>query len=111
MSFLFSMLFYITNIKIYTYLCTFLCGYILLLLSCFGCSQYILLLSIIQSSFYDNHTTWSYDKHIKVGDLDIRYCEHNRSHTIIKGSTSTIHPESKVADKLMIDSSMSWIWN
>ncbi len=43
-----------TDIKIYIYLCTLLCAYILLLLSCFGCSQYILLLSIIPSSFYAN---------------------------------------------------------
>ncbi len=35
---------------------TLLCVYILLLLSCFGCSQYILLLSIIPSSFYHKHT-------------------------------------------------------
>ncbi len=37
------------------YLCTLLCVYILILLSCFGCSQYLLLLSIIPSSFYANH--------------------------------------------------------
>ncbi len=54
-SFLFSILFYFTDIKFYIYLCTFLCVYILQLLSCFGCSQYILLLSIIPSPFYDNH--------------------------------------------------------
>ncbi len=30
--------------------------FILLLLSCVGCSQYIILLSIIPSSFYANHT-------------------------------------------------------
>ncbi len=39
--------FYFTDIKIYIYLCTLLCVYILLLLSCFWCSQCILLLSII----------------------------------------------------------------
>ncbi len=50
-----------TDIMIYIYLCTFLCVYILLLLSCFGFSQYILLLSIMPSSFYANHTTQSYD--------------------------------------------------
>ncbi len=38
------------------HICTWLCVYILLLLSCFGCSQYILLLSLIRSSFYHNHT-------------------------------------------------------
>ncbi len=37
-----------------------LCVYILLLLSCFGFSQYILLLSIIPLSFYAKHTTLSY---------------------------------------------------
>ncbi len=47
---------YFTDIKFYIYLCTLLCVYILLLLSCFGCSQYILLLNIIPSSFYHNHT-------------------------------------------------------
>ncbi len=40
----------------FIYLCTLLCVYILLLLSCFGCYQYILLLSIISLSFYHNHT-------------------------------------------------------
>ncbi len=35
----------------FIYLYTLLCVYILLLLSCFGCSQYILLLSIIPSPF------------------------------------------------------------
>ncbi len=44
--------FYFTDIKVYIYLCTFLCVYILLLLlSCFGSSLYILLLSMIPSSF------------------------------------------------------------
>ncbi len=47
--------FYFTDIKFYIYLCTLRCVYILLLLSCFGCSQYIILFSIIQSSFYHNH--------------------------------------------------------
>ncbi len=55
-SFIFSKLFYFTDIKMYIYLCTLLCVYILLLLSCFGCSQYILVLSIIPSSFHANHT-------------------------------------------------------
>ncbi len=49
-SFIFSIRFYFTDIKIYIYLCR------LLLLSCFGCSQYILSLNIIPSSFYHNHT-------------------------------------------------------
>ncbi len=53
-------LFYFTDIKFYIYLCTLLCVYILLLLYCFGWSQYILLLSIIPSSFYHNHTIWSH---------------------------------------------------
>ncbi len=42
-----TMLFYFTDIMVNIYLCTFLCVYILLLLSCFGYSLYILLLSII----------------------------------------------------------------
>ncbi len=42
---IFSILFYFTDIKTYKYLCTLLCVYILLLLSCFGCSQYIILFS------------------------------------------------------------------
>ncbi len=53
-SFLFSILFYFTDIKFYIYLCTLICVYILLSLSSFGYSQYILLLSIIPSSFYHN---------------------------------------------------------
>ncbi len=52
------MLFYFTDIKIYIYLYTLLCVYMLLLLSCFGCCQYILSLSIIPSSFYAYHTIW-----------------------------------------------------
>ncbi len=55
-SFIFSTYFYFTDIKIYIYLCTLLCVCVLLLLCCFGCPQYILLLSIIPSSFYHNHT-------------------------------------------------------
>ncbi len=61
-SFPHSMLFYFTDIKVYIYLCTFLCVYILLLLSCFGCSKYILLISIT-SSLYVNHTIYSYKVH------------------------------------------------
>ncbi len=42
------------------YFCTCLCVYRVLLLSCFGCSLYILLLCIIPPSFYANHATKSY---------------------------------------------------
>ncbi len=57
-SFPYYMLFYFTDIMVYIYLCTFLCVYILLLLSCFGCCLSIILLRIIPSSFYANHTTY-----------------------------------------------------
>ncbi len=53
--------FYFNDIKIYIYVYTLLCVYILLLLSCFGFSQYILLLIIIPSSSYANHTIYSYE--------------------------------------------------
>ncbi len=52
-------LYYFTLLTLwFIYLCTFLCVYILLL-SCFGCSLYSILLNIIPSSFYTNHTTYS----------------------------------------------------
>ncbi len=55
------MLSHFTDIMVYIDLYTFLCVYILLLfLSSFGCSLYIILLSIIQSTFYADHTTWLY---------------------------------------------------
>ncbi len=44
----------------FIYLRTLLCVYILLLLSCFGCPQNIILFSIIPSSFSNNHTIYSY---------------------------------------------------
>ncbi len=47
-------------ITLYYIECTLLCVHILLLLSCFGCSEYNILLSIILSAFYANNTIYSY---------------------------------------------------
>ncbi len=90
-SFIFSIHFYFTDIKIYIYLCTLLCVYILLLLSCFGCSQYILLLKIIPSSFYHNHTIHG----MILGVLKVRIKVHMRlsDHKLISKylSNNTFH--------------------